>query len=231
MTKKINYRSIATTVFSIAFVLVLSLSMAQDVAAQRYLTELRPTQEVKGLSQFAANLGEFLKLAESLEGVKIVSPRDFALLEAAGKKVKDGAPNFRQSLDGLIARIKKNNRWDEALEVEILSLLGNRKIKGFFQNNGGARRVLTEALNAYNVIPGEVDQIINSFRNSQSVNSDGEAFYTKASFAASVRKVRFKCIVLGAAVFGAELAGADRTAENLDKIFDKNCGAGASTAT
>ena len=231
MTKQINFRSIATTAFSIAFALVLSLSTAQDALAQRYLTELRPSSEATGLSQFALNLSEFLNLAESLERAKVVSPRDFAQLEALGKKVKDGAPNFRQSLDGLITRIKKNNRWDEALESEILTLLGNRRVKGFFQNNGGGRRILNEALNAYNAIPGDVDAIINSFRRQQSVNSDGEVFFAKASFAASAGKVRFKCIVLGAAVFGAELAGADRTAENLDKIFDKQCGGGATTAT
>lgn len=231
MTNKINFRSIATTVFSIAFAFVLSLSIAQDALAQRSLGELRPSPEAKGLSQFALNLSEFLKFAESLEGAKIVSPRDLAQLEALGKKVKDGAPNFRQSLNGLIAKIKKDNGWNETLDAEILNILGNRRAKGFFQNNGGGRRVLNEALNAYNAILGDVDAIINSFRSQQSVNSDGEVFFTKASFAASARKVRFKCIVLGVAVLGAELAGADRTAENLDKIFDKSCGGGATTAT
>ena len=233
MTKKINFRSIAATVFSIAFALVLSLSTAQNASAQRYLSELKSTTEVKGLAQFALDLNDFLKLAESLEGAKVVSPRDFALLETAGKKVKDSAPNFRQSLNGLIAKIKKNNRWDDALDAEILNLLGNRKTKGFFQTNGGGRRIINEALNAYNVIVSDVDTIVNSFRQSQSVNPGDEVVFSNASFAASssARKVRFKCLVLGAAVLGAELAGADRTAENLDRIFDKSCGGGASTAT
>lgn len=230
--KNQNYRSIFFGLFSIAFVFVLCLSSAQNVAAQRYLSELKPTSEVRGISQFAANLSEFLALAESLDGKGIVSPRDIAQLEAAGKKVKDGTPNFRQSIEALIAKIKRDNKWNEALDNEILGELGNRRIKGFFQNNGG-RKILSDSLTAINGINREVDTIIGNARKPQSVSLSGAGIFTQTSFAASgsARKIRFKCVVLGAAIFGAELIKADRTAENLDGFFDKSCGAGASTAT
>lgn len=230
--KKQNYRSVLTGLFSIAFVFALCLVSAQNAAAQGYLNQLRPGAEVRGISQFAANLSEFLALAESLEGKGIVSPRDAAQLEAAGKKVKDGTSNFRQSLEALIAKIKKDNKWTDALDNEILGELGNRRIKGFFQNNGG-RKILTDCLTAINNIPREVDTIIGNSRKPQSVNFSGDGIFVKTSFAASgsARKVRFKCVVLGAAIFGAELLKADKTAENLDGFFDKSCGAGTSTAT
>jgi hypothetical protein len=231
--QKINFRSLIATLISVAFVFALCLSSAQEAAAQRYLTELRTTSEARGLSQFATILDDFLSLADTLDQSNIVSPRDAARLEAAGKKVKDAAPNFRQSLEGLIAKIKKDNQWNDALDSEILGALGNRRIKGFFQNNGGGRRILTEAVNALNVIPREVDAIINNAKKSQAANFSGGGIFLQTSFAASssARKVRFKCVLLGIAIFGSELLKADKTAENLDKIFDKSCGAGATTAT
>jgi hypothetical protein len=230
--KNFNRRAIFNLLFSAAFVFFGVLSSAQNAAAQRYLTELKPTSEVRGISQFAANLSDFLALAESLESKKIVSPRDLALLEAAGKKVKDGAPNFRQSLEALIAKIKKDNKWNDALDDEILGELGNRRIKGFFQNNG-ARKVLADCVAAAGGINSEVDAIIGNARKTQSANFTGEGIFFQTSFASagSTRKIRFKCVALGVAIFGAELLKATKTAENLDGFFDKSCGAGASTAT
>ncbi|HQU81569.1 MAG TPA: hypothetical protein PKY59_00495 [Pyrinomonadaceae bacterium] len=217
-----------TSLMTALFIVTVGLFAAQNASAQRYLSELKPTTEVKGISQFAANLGEFLNLADSFDNAKGVSPADVAKLEAAGKKVKDGTSNFRQSLDSLIAKIKKDNRWNEAFDSEVVSELANRKIKGFFQNHGG-RKILSEGLTAIANINREVDTIVNNAKSRQMASNFSGEVFMKTAFAASAsaKKVRFKCVLLGVAIFGAEVIKADRTAENLDGIFDKSCGSGA----
>lgn len=232
--KNQNYSSKLIGVVSIAFAFVFFLSTTQEASAQRYLSEIRSASEAKGVAQFANDLSAFLELAQTIEQATVVSPRDIVRLEAAGKKVKDGTSNLRSNLKGLITKLKNQNHWDDQLDTEINDLFGNRKIKGFFQRIGG-RKILTEVDAAINSISSDVDTIINNAKNSRSNGSIGtDQIFMQTSFApcsASSRKLKFKCIVLGAAIFGAELVGADRTAENLDGFFDKNCGAGASTAT
>jgi hypothetical protein len=228
--QKFNCRSFLNGLFSIIFVCALCLLSSPNAAAQRYLSEIKSGGEVKGISQFANDLSAFLELAEGIE--QDATPVKLARLEAAGKKVKDGSSGFRRSLEALIAKIKKDNRWDAALDDEILGSLGNRKIKRFFQAQGG-RKVLSEAINLIGSINADVDAIISNAKNPQAVNLSGDdGIFMKTSFAASAsaKKSRFKCFLLGAAIFGAEIVKADRTAENLDGIFDKNCGAGAGAA-
>lgn len=226
-------KSLFIGLLSFTFLFVLCLSSAQNVSAQRYLTELKPTGEIKGIAKFAGDLSEFLTLAESLDTAGNSSATDLTRLEASGKKVKDGTPNFRQSIENLIAKIKRDNKWNDEFDSEVTGSLQNRKIKGFFQNNGG-RKILSESLVALNNLSRDVDLIIANARKQKSAsNGFNEEIFVRTSFASSssARKVRFKCVLLGAAIFGAEVIKADRTAENLDGIFDKSCGAGASTAT
>lgn len=227
-----NYRSIITALFSIAFVMVLGLSTVREASAQRYLTEIKTTTEIKGISQFATDVSDFLKLAEFIEQENNVSPAQLKRLEAAGKKVKDGAGNLRTNLKALIANLKKSERWNDELDKQINEILGNRKAKGFFQRNGG-RNLLNAGETAINSVAADVDAIINDARKLQSVNLEIGGVLLKTSFmpAASAKKGRLKCALLGLAIFGAEVAGAKITAENLDGHFDKGCGAGANATT
>ncbi|MEK7725178.1 MAG: hypothetical protein AAB336_12555, partial [Acidobacteriota bacterium] len=120
----------------------------------------------------------------------------------------------------------------EELDSQFNELLGSRKIKGFFQRNGG-RKILTDADTAINAIAADVDAIIANLKKLRVANASNNSVFMQTAFApnASARKVRFKCVALGVAIFGAELLKAKKTAENLDGFFDKSCGAGASTAT
>ncbi len=225
--------SVLTTVFTIAFALVLCFSSAQNALAQRYLTEIRSTSEVTNMAQFADNLASFLELAEKLEQDSgAIRPAEFAKLEAAGKRVKEGTGNFRSNLKNLVTVFKDKDQWNEELDSQINESLGSRKIKGFFQKNGG-RKILTDADGAIAGLNAQIDAIIANAKNGRASNFSSESIFVKTAFAsgASARKFRVKCAVLGVAIFIAEIKKAPKTAENLDGIFDKSCGAGASTAT
>lgn len=240
--QNINHRSILTALFSAAFVCVLCLTGTLEASAQRYLTEIKTTTEIRGISQFGADLSDFLALAEYIEQENNATPANLKKLEAAGKKVKDGTSNLRSNLKGLIAIFKKSEHWNEELDNQINEALGSRRIKGFFQRNGG-RNLLNSADTAINAIAADVDAIISNAgvitkeldkkTNTAAGGLGGDGIFAKTSFAASgsAKRVKFKCVVLGLAVFGAEVVGADRTADNLDKIFDKSCGASATPAT
>ena len=231
--KNQNYSSKLTTLLLAAFAFVFLLSTAREASAQRYLSEIRAANEANGIIQFADELSEFLNLAQFIEQDNLARPLEIKRLEAAGKKVKDGTSNLRSNLKGLIAKLKSQNLWDEQLDKEINDALGGRRVKGFFQRNGG-RKILTDAETAINAVNSDVDTIINNAKNRTSGSvSFGDGHFTKAAFApaASARKVSFRCVVLGVGIFIAEIKKAPKTAENLDQFFDKNCGAGANTAT
>jgi hypothetical protein len=224
--------SILTTIFSIAFAFILCLSSAQDASAQRYLTEIKNTSEVNNIAQFAEKLSNFLELAQKIETDGVVRPAELARLEAAGKNVKDGTSNFRSNLKNLVTNFKNKNQWDEELDSQINESLGSRKIKAFFQKNGG-RKILTDADGAIDGLNAQIDAIIANAKKDRVANISGENLFLRTSFAsnASGRKLRLRCVVLGVAIFIAEIKKAPKTAENLDGIFDQSCGAGANTAT
>lgn len=220
------------TFLTIAFAFAISIFSAQEALAQRYLTEIRDTNDVKGIAQFADNLANFLELAEKAEAIGKPDAITIKITEAAGQKVKDGASGFRNNLKGLVTLLKNKNQWNDELDNQFNELLGSRRIKGFFQRNGG-RKILTDADTAINSIAADVDTIIANLKKLRSASANNNSVFTQTAFAptASARKVRFKCVALGVAIFGAELLKAKKTAENLDGFFDKSCGAGASTAT
>lgn len=230
MKNKVN--KLFATFMTIALAFIIGLVSTQKASAQRYLTEIKDSGDVRGIGQFADNLAEFLTLAEYIEQDNLNRQKSLAQLEAAGKKVKDGTSNFRSNLKALVANFKSKNQWNEDLDNQFLELLGSRKIKGFFQRNTG-RKILTDADTAINSIAADVDKIISNLKNLRASNTNNSSAFMQTAFApnASARKVTFKCVALGAAIFGAELLKAKKTAENLDGFFDKSCGAGATTAT
>ena len=220
------------TFLTIALAFVISIVSTQEASAQRYLSEVRDSNDIKGIAQFADNLSQFLTLAEKIEGQRNPDPALLRQLEAAGKKVKDGTGNLRTNLKGLVSLFKTKNQWDNDLDSQFTQLLGSRKIKGFFQNNG-ARKILTDADAAINAVNTDVDTIIANVSKLRGASFLGNSIFTQTAFAPTVsaRKFRLKCAILGVAIFGAELLKAPKTAENLDGYFDKSCGAGANTAT
>jgi len=228
--KNQNFNSKFIAVFSIVVAFVFGFVSAQNTNAQRYLTEIKSSSEAKGIAQFANDLSDFLTQANLVETQN--NPANIKKLEMLGKKVKDGTSNLRSNLKGLVTLLKNQNRWDNNLDTEINDLFGNRKIKGFFQRNGG-RKILTDAEGAINALNADVDTIINNAKKATASAFNSDGIFMQTSFASknSGRKFKLKCAVLGVAIFGAELIKADRTAENLDGIFDKSCGAGATTAT
>ncbi len=230
MKKQFNKKF--ATFMTIALAFVIGMGSAQEASAQRYLSEAKDSSDVKGIGQFAENLSQFLTLAEKAEGETSANPLLLRQLEVAGKKVKDGTSNLRTNLKGLVGLFKTRNQWNDDLDSQFTQLLGSRKVKGFFQNNG-ARKILTDADAAINVVNTNINEIIANVSKLKGASSLGNSIFSQSAFApsASARKVRFKCVLLGVAIFGAELLKAPKTAENLDGYFDKSCGAGANTAT
>jgi hypothetical protein len=233
-TKTHTFRFILTVTALSVFI----FALGQNVFAQRYLSELKDRNEPKGIAQFGDDLAAFLKLAEEINAKpSIVSPRILAELDRLGRKVKEGTSNFRSNLKGLVAKFKSDNRWDDKLDGEINETLGSRKVKGFFQRVGG-RKILNDSDGAINAINIDVDAILSDAKKlSASITRVEDTTFMKTSFAQagvapSALKLRFKCVVLGVAIFGAEIAKAPKTAENLDNIFDSNgCGSGTASTT
>ena len=228
--QKNTFRLILTAI-SLSVIVFVS---GQSIYAQRYLSEFKDRSESKGIANFGNDLVAFLTLAQEIDAKpSIVSPRIIAQLESLGKKVQDGTSNFRSNLKGLIAKFKSDNRWDNDLDNEITETVGSRRAKGFFQRVGG-RKILNDTDGVIGSINVDVDAIINDAKKLNGSVTFENSIFMNASFAPTVsaRKLRFKCLVLGAAIFGAEIAKAPKTAENLDAMFDKNgCGAGAGAAT
>lgn len=219
------------TFLTIAFAFVIGIFSTQEVSAQRYLSEIKDSSEVNGLVQFADNLANFLELAEKIEG----GQKDDAIymkIEFVGKKIKDGTSNTRSNLKGLVNNFKNKNQWNDELDNQFNQFLGSRKIKAFYQRNGG-RKILTDADAAIGSIGTEIDAIMTNLKALKSSSASNIQAFSQTSFSptASARKVRVKCVALGVGIFIAELKGAKKTAENLDGFFDKSCGAGANTAT
>lgn len=217
------------TFMTIAF--VIGIVFAQETLAQRYLSEIKDSSEANGIVQFAENLASFLELAEKIEaGDK--SDAVYIRFENVAKKIKDGTSNFRSNVKGLAATFKNRNQWNDELDSQFTQLLSSRKIKTFFQRNGG-RKILTDADAAISSIPADVDAIVANIKKLRAANSDNGSVFMRTAFApnASARKLSFKCVALGIGIALAELKGMKRTAENLDGFFDKSCGAGANTAT
>ena len=99
-----------TTFMTITLALIVGAVSVQQASAQRYLSELRDTNDVKGIAQFADNLANFLEIAEKIEDANRLNPVLIKQLEDAGKKVKDGASNFRSNLKGLVTLLKNKNQ-------------------------------------------------------------------------------------------------------------------------
>ena len=162
----------------VAFVFAIFLSTAQETAAQRYLTEMKSTTELKGMGQFSSDLAEFLKILDAIENEKSPSPLNIKKLELAGRKVKNGANGFRNNLKGLISKLKSQNQWDENLDKEINDLLNKRNVKGLFQQNDG-RKLLSEGETQASSISTDVDKIINNIKKSESLNLSENGLLTK----------------------------------------------------
>lgn len=231
-----NQKNIFRFILTAAALSICLFVSNQNTYAQRYLSEFKDKSpaEAQGIAQFAADLAEFLQLANNKASV--VSPRDLANLERAGRRVKDGSSNFRSNLQALVTKLKNNKQWDNELDTEINNSLGSRRAKGFFQRIGG-RKILTDVDGVISSINADVDAILNEAKKpGTALLFRSDPIFTRASFtepgSSAARKVRFKCVVLGAAIFGAEVVRAPKTAENLDNIFDSNgCGSASSATT
>jgi hypothetical protein len=209
---------------NLLIILVLTILLgANNVFGQDYVTKLRTNNHVSGGIQFANDLAAFLEMAERLESKKVVINPEIQALEALGQKVINGASKFRSNLKGLVSKIKGDNRWDDNFDRESLTLLGNRKIKSLFQSQG-ARKILSEADLDLNDLAAEIKGIIGDLRRRVGDNQGENRNFRTVSFSERVALGKFRCFLLGAAIFFAEIIKAPKTAENLDQRFDSKCG-------
>lgn len=235
INNKINRRQIVVMLFSAAIVFVVGLSTAQ--AQRRFEPKsVGAETEVRNVANFTQELLTFLKQTEDADNNANVSEVELKRLQNQGKRIKDGTSNTRSSLQGIISKLKSANRWNDEFDADFLEAITNTRVKAFIKRAGGARKVLTDAETALNSLGQDIDAALNDAKKTRAANHSGEVFFVKASFAEdappsfSSRKVRLKCVLLGAGIALAEIGRLKLTAENLDNIFDSNkCGGAAPT--
>lgn len=222
---------IITTLF-----MIFALAAAAN-AQRRFDPKATGTEaELRNVAQFAQELVDFIKQARHIEQDNASSEAELKKLQDVGRRVKDASGNFRSNLQGLISKLKSNNRWNDEFDAEFLDSIVSPRLKGFIGRLGGARKALTEAEAAINSVSQDVDATINEARSPRASNLVNEVFFTHASFAprsgVGGGKVRVKCVLLGVGIAAAEIGKMKLTAENLDNLFDSNkCGNAAASPT
>jgi hypothetical protein len=209
------YRNFFIALMMFALALAPFLTMPpQTNAGGIDLKALNAESEAKSIAQYVEGLTAFFNQAETLSGKRLIPRADVTKFENEGRRIKSDASNFRSKLQALIAKLKAANRWNEQLDADIAAALGNRKVKGLLARGGGARKLLETALNEIGSLDTDIDSVI------------GRVKANSASSAHARAKFRVKCAALFAGVAVAELLKMKLTAENIDAVFDKNCGPG-----
>ncbi len=210
-----------TGILTIGFVFVISLFSTREVVAQRYLSEIKSSTEIKGITDFAESLAEFYLIGDSIAKIntgKGTAEPDKNLLDkfaAAAKKVKDGARLFTKNADSLARRLpssfSKGDPAQEGLKEEIKQLLGSRNAEGFFNKHGG-NYVL--AIAGRDITVGRINSDIDSI--------------TAAPLKLGFNKLKFPCAVLASAVLATELRKTTKTAATVDSFFKSICSSSSS---
>lgn len=224
-------RKIFTSIFSLAFVAVLTLAGAGSADAQkRFDPKATGTEsELRSVAGATQDLLNFVKQAQFIEQDANAPAIEHKKLQDLGRRIKDGTGSFRGSLQGFIAKIKNANQWNEQFDAEFAESITSPRVKAFIKRVGGARKALTDAEAALNSLGQDVDATVNESK--RAAHFTGESVFVNASFSSGgAAKVRLKCVLLGVGVAAAEIGRLKLTAENLDNLFDSNkCGGGSAT--
>jgi hypothetical protein len=206
---------------SAVFVLIAVFLIGNEVAEQRYLTEYKNNTDIKAAGQFADLFAQFIELDNALTKKGFATDAEIAKLENLGQRITSGTSNTKRNLEGFISKLKQDNRWNDETDQEFSSLLGNRRIKGHLSTGGGARKILDFASqNFARLIGSGINNAIADAKENR-----------RASFTTAKKRGRFGCALLFVGVFIAEIKSAPLTAENIDNIYDRDCGGGgAATA-
>ena len=229
--KKSKIRLSLAAFVTTAFVFAFSLCAAQNADAQRRFEpkSVEADTEVRNFAQFTQELVNFIKQAEALEGNANAPETERRKLQELGRRVNDGASSARSSLQNLIAKIKKANRWNDEFDTEFLDSISNARVKALIRRVGGARKALADAEAVFNTLRQDVDATVNDSKKAGLVN-DEDVFMNVSLAPRPGGKVRVKCVLLGVGVAVAEVGRLKLTAENLDNLFDSNkCGTAAPT--
>jgi hypothetical protein len=206
--------------FAFSFAVAPFLTLTQKTLADGIdLKALNAETEAKALVQYGQLLVQFFNATQEAQKRASVLRADLSKIEGDGQKVKNDASGFRQNLQSLITKLKAANKWNDALDADISTALGSRRVKGFLGQNGGARRLFESALNEINDISADVDSTVGKVRAKPS------------SAHALAKNGKGKCFGLFVAVAAAELLRMKETAKNIDDVYDKNCGSGGGGAS
>ncbi len=213
-------------------IFALCLLSAQNIFAQGKfdVRDAGVENEVKGAAKFSELLRRFMTLYLKIESKNSASDVEMKELVSLGQNIKDGTSNFRSNLQGLVAKLKNGNRWNEKFDDEFANSIVSPRTKALFQNSGARKILGTEINPAIDSAGTEIDAMLNEIKGLRATNENRGVFFATASYTKSAAKGKFGCVMLGVGVAIAELAGAKLTAGNLDKIFDRKCG-GADSAT
>lgn len=208
------------TFMTIAF--VIAVGFTQEVSAQRYLSEIKDSSEVKELAKFAENLAEFYTLGDAIAKIN-TSPTtadpDQALLskffKAGGKIMSEdrvvGASSQKivQKLINLINVSGKGSEIEKAqtdLKKEAEKLLSSRYV----------RPVFSQPTDVFGSAILDTDD--------KRISKDTSAIM-KEPLKLGFYKPKFSCSVLASAIFAAELRNANKTAATVDSFFKAVCNA------
>jgi hypothetical protein len=214
------YRSLLVMLFAFSFAVAPFLTMTQKTLADGIdLKALNAETEAKALVQYGQLLAQFFNATQEAQKRASVLRADLSKIEGDGQRVKNDVASFRQNLQSLITKLKAANKWDDALDADISTALGGRKVKSFLGQGGGARRLLESALNEINDISADVDGEVRNVRAKPS------------SAHARAKNGKGRCFGLFTAIAVAELLKMKQTAQNIDAVYDKNCGPGGGSAS
>jgi hypothetical protein len=235
-----NTRKAITALTALALLIAQSFSLSARAATP----DVDLSNEQRSVSGF---LGELTKLDDFAGGLKArgrITAIEKARLKSEGEALKRRIAEFQSNIRGAIAKLKAAGLWQN-LDQTVAAKIKGGKLRGYLQQEGGAKKLLESVIDRINELRGDIDKNVrdlDALGSRQPINEIGGLAIGSESLFQGRRLVRagfspapassggglfrkvFKCLVSATAFLLAsaknESAGSVQVAENA---FEDNC--------
>lgn len=238
--QKQNIRIAITALVALAIFIAQPFTLAARAAAP----DVDLSNEQRSLTGFLGELKRADDLGDTIIGRGRLTAQDKSRLTTEGEGLKRRIADFQNNVRGAIAKLKAAGLWQNLDETVAAKVKGS-KLRGFLQQEGGARKLLETVLSRINELRGDIDQSLRDLNaqgglrpinelDNLAIGSEslfqghrivraGFAPTTSASGGKLFRKV-FKCLVSATAFV---VASAKNTSPGSVQVaedsFDSNC--------
>ena len=144
---RLNYCKLAVpcAVLAMAFIAGAGGSRATGFEARTNALPDIPKSEAQTVDTFAEDLFKYQENCELKGRKSSLTAAEFNLCKATGDGLKGRISQVQSALRAIVEKLKKAGEWDD-FDSASLSRLSDQKAKTFFQNNGGAKKIVYDRL-------------------------------------------------------------------------------------